>query len=339
MKWILDYLNSLSLPEAYGLTTIAVEMILIGVVVYTVLRFLHGTRGARLLQSIMVLTVVGFLVVTVLADRFRLDRLVVLYRPFVWTIFLTALVVFQPELRRGLMRLGETRWRRDRRTTIERIARPIATVCAKLSKNKIGALIAIERDIGLTGLVEQGVKLDARLSIELLDAIFYPGAALHDMGVIVQRGRVSAAGCPFPLGDAEGLDRSIGSRHRAAIGLSLDSDAVVVVVSEETGAISIAENGRLHRHIPPDALFGILKRHLARSPAMAQGWVEGPKPPPVAPRAAGGLSKHGVSGATVPTGGHNPPADAKSRASEGPSGGPPADEPNRGSRSAKAASA
>lgn len=282
MNKILDYLNSLSQPEAYGLTKIVIEMVVIGVVVYTVLRFLHETRGARLLRSIMVLTVVGFLVVNVLADILSLDRLKVLYPIFVRAILLTALIVFQPELRRGLMRLGETRWRRDRRTQIERVARPIAIACTKLSKNKIGALIAVERDIGLTGLIEQGIKLDARLSPEMLDAIFYPGGALHDLGVIVQRGRIAAASCPFPLGDAEGLDRSIGSRHRAAIGLSLDSDAVVVVVSEETGAIAIAENGRLHRHIPPDALVGILKRHLTRSRATSPAWVEAPQPPRIA---------------------------------------------------------
>lgn len=332
----MDYLDSLSLPETYGLTTIAVEMIIIGIVVYTVLRFLHGTRGARLLRSIMVLTVVGFLVVTVLADRFRLDRLEVLYRPFVWTIFLTALVVFQPELRRGLMRLGETRWRRERRSQIERIARPIATACTKLSKNKIGALIAIERDIGLTGLVEQGVKLDARLSAELLDSIFYPGGALHDLGVIVQRGRVAAAGCPFPLGDAEGLDRSIGSRHRAAIGLSLDSDAVVVVVSEETGSLSIAENGRLHRHIPPDALLGMLKRHLTRSPVMDKGWVEEPQPPRILPPTVAGSGKHGA--ATVAQANQGQAAEEKDRNVETPSGASSTGESNPGKRSPKTAS-
>ena len=175
------------------------------------------------------------------------------------------------------MRIGEPRWWRNRRSEIEHIAKPIAKACAKLSKNKIGALIAIERDIGLSGLIEQGVKLDARLSSELLDAIFYPGGALHDLGVIIQRGRVTAAGCPFPLGDAEGMDRSIGSRHRAAIGLSLDSDAIVVVVSEETGTISIAENGHLHREIPPEALSGMIRRYLSRTPA--KGWMAEPEPP------------------------------------------------------------
>jgi len=282
---IRDYLNSLLNPEVYGLSSILMEMLLIGTVVYLVLRFLQGTRGARLLQGVALILVVGFLLVNLIAEQFQLDRIIVLYRPFVWTIFLTTLVAFQPELRRGLMRLGETRWRRQaRRSELEQIARPIAKACARLSKNKIGALIAIERDVGLSGLIEQGVRLDARLSSELLETIFYPGSALHDLGVIVQRDRITAAGCPFPLGDAEGLDRSIGSRHRAAVGLSLDSDAVVVVVSEETGAIAIAENGRLHRNVPPDALLGMLRRYLGKQPAEPKGWVEEPEAPEIVVR-------------------------------------------------------
>jgi len=263
IRTITHYLRTLFDSEAYSPGEIAFEIALIGIVVYVVLRFLHGTRGARLLQGLLILLIGAFVVVNVLADWFHMERIAVLYRPFVWTVLLTTLVVFQPELRRGLMRLGETRWRRIRQSEIDRIARPISSACGQLSKNKIGALIAIERDIGLSGLIDQGVKVDAHLTQELLNTIFWPGSALHDLGVIIQRGRVAAAGCQFPLGDAEGVDRSIGSRHRAAIGLSLDSDAVVVVVSEETGSISIAERGRLYRHIPADALFGTLRRHLA----------------------------------------------------------------------------
>jgi diadenylate cyclase len=242
----------------------AIELALIGIIVYAVLRFLHGTRGARLLQGLITLLVVGFLVVRVVAETAGLDRISVLYEPFAWFVVLTTLVVFQPELRRGLMRLGETRFRRGRRSEIDAIARPVSTSCTWLSKNKIGALIAVEGQIGLSGLTDEGIRLDAKLTPELLNTIFWPGSALHDLGVVLQQGRIGAAGVQFPLGDAEGVDRSIGSRHRAAIGLSLESDAVVVVVSEETGAISIAERGHLYSHIPPDALFKTLRRHLSR---------------------------------------------------------------------------
>lgn len=265
MKSIINYLRTVWHSPEYAARTVLIEMLLIGLVVYVVLRFLQGTRGARLLQGLVSLVVVGLLVIKVLADQWGLERVQVLMQPFLWTVLLTTLVVFQPELRRGLMRLGETRWRRIRRSEIDRIARPIVTACGQLSKNKIGALIAIERDIGLSGLTEQGVWLDARLSPELLNTIFWPGSALHDLGVIVQHGRIAAAGCPFPLGDIEGMDRTIGSRHRAAIGLSLDSDAVIVVVSEETGSISIVERGELHRHIPAEDLLDELRRFLAHA--------------------------------------------------------------------------
>jgi diadenylate cyclase len=263
MKGILEYITSLFKSGSYRLEAVALEMLLIGVVVYVVLRFLHGTRGARLLQGMMTLIIGGFLVVHVLADQFGLERIAVLYQPFVWAVLITTLIVFQPELRRGLTRLGETRFRKPQATELDRVARPIVIACGQLSKNKIGALIAIEREIGLGATVDQGIKLDARLTPELINTIFWPGSALHDLGVVVQQGRIAAASCPFPLAEAEGIDRSMGSRHRAAVGLSLDSDAVVVVVSEETGAISIAERGKLYRHIPPDALLSTLKRHLA----------------------------------------------------------------------------
>jgi len=259
---IRGYLQSLFSSSGYNLFGVVLELLLIGIVVYAVLRFLHGTRGARLLQGLLILLIVGLLFLKVLVDQAGLDRIQQLYQPLAWTIFLTTLIVFQPELRRGLMRIGETRWRRQRASDIDRVARPIATACAQLSKNKIGALIAIERDIGLGGLTDEGVKLDARLSAELLNTIFWPGSALHDLGVVIQRRRVAAAGCQFPMADPEGLDRSVGSRHRAAVGLSLDSDAVVVVVSEETGTISVASGGRLVRHIAPDELLNTLRRYL-----------------------------------------------------------------------------
>lgn len=258
-----NYLRSIFSSDVYSPGQIILEMTLIGVVIYSVLRFLHGTRGARLLQGMMILVVGGFLVVNVLAEWFRLERLSVLYQPFLWSVLLATLVVFQPELRRGLMRLGETRWRRISQSEIDRVAMPVAMACTQLSKNKIGALIAIERDVGLGVIAEEGVRLDARLSPELLNTIFWPGSALHDLGVVIQNGRVVAAGCEFPLVDTDGVDRSMGSRHRAAIGLSLESDAVVVVVSEETGSISIAERGQLRQRIRPDDLYDAICHHLS----------------------------------------------------------------------------
>lgn len=266
------YLRTLA-SNAYDRPTIAIELLIIGTVIYAVLRFLHGTRGARLLQGLLVLLVIGFLGVKVMAERFGWDRILVLYQSFAWLVFLTSLVVFQPELRRGLMRLGEARWMRRWTTEeIDAMIAPIAAAAALLSKSKIGALVAIEREVPLGGIADNGVRLDARLSVDLLHTIFWPNSMLHDMGVVVQRGRVLAAGVQFPLAESGTLDRRLGSRHRAAVGVSAEYDALVIVVSEETGTISVADGGKLIRGVQPDELQRTLRDRFLRGQAR-RGWL------------------------------------------------------------------
>ncbi len=262
------YFQSL-LSDAYDRSTILVELFLIGVVVYVVLRFLHGTRGARLLRGLVVMLITGFLAIRVLAVRFDWARISILYQYFAWTVFLTILVVFQPELRRGLMRVGETGWLRRFSRRLDHSVGVIANAAVALSKSKIGALIAIEREVPLGSLAENGVRLDAELSVDLLHTIFWPNSALHDMGVVVSQGRILAARVQFPLAEAGTLDRRLGSRHRAAVGLSADSDALVIVVSEETGTISIAERAVLTQGIAPDALAQVLRERLLGAPLRA----------------------------------------------------------------------
>jgi len=251
--------------EAYNPWVIIAELLLIGAVVYIVLRFLEGTRGASVLQGVVALVIVGFLLIRVLAESLGLARIQVLYQYFVWGVFLTTLVVFQPELRRGLVRLGETRWLKPWLRTSEAAVEPIVAAVERLAARKIGALMAITREVGLRALVEKGVPIDARVSQELLETIFWPGSALHDMGVIIQDDRVLAASCQFPLSEAEVADRTLGSRHRSALGLSEESDALVIVVSEETGTISLAEAGVLVRGLTVEALRDRLHRELRRT--------------------------------------------------------------------------
>jgi len=238
----------------YGPVTVAIELLLIGLVIYVALRFLQGTRGLRLLEGLTVILVVAFLLVRVVAQYLHLERIKVLFSPLVYVVFFGSLVVFQPELRRALMRLGENRLFRHLMRTGESVIEPIVQSATYLSRNKIGALIAIERQVGLGSIIESGVRIDAQVSAELLNTIFWPGSALHDMGVVIQENAIAAAGCQFPLSESEQLDRRLGSRHRAAVGLTEDSDALVVVVSEETGAISLAVDGRLMRALTPQAL-------------------------------------------------------------------------------------
>ncbi|UCF32588.1 MAG: diadenylate cyclase CdaA, partial [Phycisphaerales bacterium] len=227
-----------------------------------ILRFLQGTRGARLVRAVVIILAVSFAIVRLLTVWYEFDRINVLYPYFILAVFLVSLVAFQTELRRMLLRLGEAGWLQSWSRSSARVIDPLVEAVARLSKKKIGALIAIERSTEMGALVESGVHLDAEVTTELLETIFWPGTALHDMGVIIQQGRVSAAGCQFPLAESGDVDRSLGSRHRAAIGMSQEVDAVVIVVSEETGTISVAIRGRLRRALTPDTLREVLATEL-----------------------------------------------------------------------------
>ncbi|UCG17156.1 MAG: diadenylate cyclase CdaA [Phycisphaerales bacterium] len=272
---------------AYDLFKVGLEMLLIAVVVYTTLRFLQGTRGARLMRAIGLIVVVSFLVVRLIAVKLELDRINYVYPYFLGAVFLITLIVFQTELRRGLLILGADWWSRAWAEDASRIVEPVVEAVASLSKKKVGALIAIERGVGMAGLAETGVQLDATVSADLLSAIYWPGSVLHDMGVIIRKGRIVAASCQFPLADSGDVDRSLGSRHRAAIGMSHESDALVIVVSEETGTISVAEHGRLRRSLTVDALRQILRTGLAPASGGLKRRLRkrAPAAPPAAPAA------------------------------------------------------
>ena len=236
------------------------EIALIAAVVYLVYRSLRGTRGARVVRGFIFALVTSFVVVRVLTEYLRMERLMTLYTTLVPAMAFLAVIVFQPELRRSLMRLGQNPLlrvflREGASAFVDRIVRSAAT----LSRNKVGAIIAVERDARLGGLIETGVELDSRLTSELLTTLFWPGSPLHDMGVVIRGGRIAAAGCEFPLARDAVMASNLGTRHRAAVGLSEETDAVVIVVSEETGTISLAEGGNLESPLTPDDL----RRRLA----------------------------------------------------------------------------
>ncbi|HNQ22300.1 MAG TPA: diadenylate cyclase CdaA [Phycisphaerae bacterium] len=254
-----------------------IELLLIGIVVFVVLRFLHGTRGARLVRAVLIILAVSFAVVRLVAERFAFDRINVLYPYFVLGVFLGSLVAFQAELRRLLMRVGEGGWFQWWTRPSGQVVEPLVTTVEWLATRKIGALIAIERTTQIGAVIESGIRLDARVSEELLETIFWPGTPLHDLGVIIRHDRVVAAGCQFPLAESGDVDRSLGSRHRAALGMSQEADAFVIVVSEETGTISVASRGRLRRGLTPEGLRDLLLAELA-VPRKAGDKPETPKP-------------------------------------------------------------
>ena len=241
------------------------EMLVLAVLFYYAILFFRGTRGAQVLLG-FVTAVVAMLVLTRI---FNLDTLNWLLQRLSVYLVIAFVVIFQPEIRRALAELGKQHvfatTMRERGVLDE-----IVQAISRLAANKIGALIAIEREIGTRAVQETGTRLDSIVTAELLATIFFPHTPLHDGGVIIEGDRVRAAGCVFPL---SGRDiGKTGTRHRAAVGLSEDSDALVIVVSEETGAISLAYKGRLIRGLDEERLRRILSSVLLRGAKTQSRW-------------------------------------------------------------------
>ena len=243
MEAITIYLQRVA---TYNPLVVATQLVLIGIVVWLVMRFLRGTRGAGLVKGAALLLAAVFIFIRLLPKTDEWKRIEFLYGNFLLFAFMAFVVAFQPELRRALISIGQARLFRNRHVEIEDMVDEIIHSLGFLSRNKIGAIVAMERSVGLGALIESGVQIDAVVTSDLLSTIFYPGSAMHDLGVIIHNQRVAAAGCQFPIAESEEVDASLGSRHRAALGLSNDSDAVVLVVSEETGRISLACEGQLY---------------------------------------------------------------------------------------------
>lgn len=254
----------------YPFWQVALELSVIWLIVYVIIRFVQGTRAAGALKGTLLLVVMTTLLIRVIGYAEAFQRLKFLYEHFVTLLAITLIVVFQPELRRGLIRLGETPLLRRSSPGNAGVPDAIADACGYLSKAKFGAIIVLERENPLKGLTEGGTLIHGRASARLLQTIFFPGSALHDLAVVVRAGEIVSAGVQLPLADPEEMpDATLGSRHRAAVGLSKECDALVVVVSEETGAISIAERGRLDRPFTADTLRTELARRLKSTGALA----------------------------------------------------------------------
>ena len=233
----------------YGLWVVP-ELVFIGLVVYWVVDFLEGTRGERLFRAVIFILIAGFLILKLLVGQFPLERLQYLYNGFLIGVLIIAVTAFQPEVRRALMRIGQSRlWSSTSQKLSQTVEELVAAVTA-LSEARIGAIIVIENRVALGEFLETGVRVDARVTSELLKTIFQPGTALHDMAAVIRGDRIVAARVQLPLAEDGGIGgSSLGSRHRAAIGITTGSDATCLVVSEETGIISVAENGKLTRNM------------------------------------------------------------------------------------------
>jgi diadenylate cyclase len=238
----------LLIDDARPLLELSIDILILWILVYIALRFLRGSRGLGILRGLLIILILvglgSFAIQEILG--IRLNVLSVISTTSLPYLFMSLVIVFQPEIRRGFTRLGENPLIRllSRTSGEVTVFNEIAQAAERMSRRRIGALVAIERTTGLRVIGERGTPLNARLDASLLEAIFHPGGPLHDGGVIVSGDRITAAGCVFPLTESA-VARELGTRHQAAIGLTEESDALAVVVSEETGRVSIAVRGKL----------------------------------------------------------------------------------------------
>ncbi|MFP6903620.1 MAG: diadenylate cyclase CdaA [Verrucomicrobiota bacterium] len=247
------------IPMLTEAQTRVLEILILWSFLYYLLRLLRGTRGAAVMTGLIVF-MVTLLAITQLLNLYTLSWL---FRQFSVYLGIAFIIIFQPEIRRALAELGRQNVfssHASQKNLIDDVVQAVTI----LSDGKIGALVCIERKIGTRPIQETGVRLDSEVSSELLSSIFFPRTPLHDGGVIIHGNRIVSAGCVFPLSQNRQSGRSLGTRHRAALGITEDTDAVVVVVSEETGNISFAYRGRLSRGLEPEKLRRLLTSILSR---------------------------------------------------------------------------
>lgn len=248
--------------DILDLLTKAVDILLVWYVIYKLFMIVKGTKAVQLLKGILVIAIV-----TWLSDLLQLRTLnwmmeqVLLY----WGV-LAIIIIFQPELRRALEHLGRGRFFsrsvNKEEEEQEKIVESIVKATDYMAKRRIGCLISIERETGMEDYIETGIPLNARITSELLINIFIPNTPLHDGAVIIQKDTITAAACYLPLSESPFISKELGTRHRAAVGISEVTDSLTVVVSEETGSISLAKNGELHRDLTLELFREMLKKEL-----------------------------------------------------------------------------
>lgn len=247
-----------------------VDILVVAMVLFKSHKMIKDTKAASLLKGLVVL-----ILASITSKVFELRVINWLLQTSMTVILIALPVVFQPELRRALEQIGRGRFFAKKDLELQGLAdllNGIVDAAATMARHKIGALIAIERETGLLDYTESGVLIDGLVSKEILINIFVPNTPLHDGAIIIKKNRVLAAACLLPLTEDKSLSKELGTRHRAAIGLSEQTDALIVVVSEETGAISVAEGGKLKRHLTASELKELLQPII--TPEQTWTWRE-----------------------------------------------------------------
>ncbi|MCI6729787.1 MAG: diadenylate cyclase CdaA [Clostridiales bacterium] len=240
-----------------------IDIVLVALLVYKVIQMIRSTSTARIAKAVVLILLLSWA-----TGLFELHVLNYLMSRVLDLGLIALLVLFQPELRRGVEKMGGASLReiispRERNKEINDVISQTVSACEAMSRERVGALMVFERSSRLDEYFKTGTIIDGRVSDQLIRNIFFPKAALHDGAMVVRDGRVTAAGCVLPLSGNQQLSADLGTRHRAGVGISEVSDAVVVIVSEETGTISVAVGGMLKRHLAPQTLERLLLNELA----------------------------------------------------------------------------
>lgn len=258
MSFLENIITSLMLIRVTDIIDIAI----IAFVIYKLFSLLRNTRAEQVLKGLIFV-----LFFASIADMLNLNTVSWVMNQFLTVALVFIIVVFQPELRSALERLGRGRslFSSEKIQRDERSIDELVSAMSSLSRQKIGALVVLEREVGLSDIIESGTKLDSDISSELLINIFIPNTPLHDGAVIIRKNTIAAAACYLPLSSSNTIAKELGTRHRAAIGISEKSDCLVVIVSEETGNISVAENGKINRYFDEESLRIRLKNELVNT--------------------------------------------------------------------------
>ena len=265
------WIKLVSLIYSYDFIIDTIDILIVAFLVYKLIKFLRESRALHVVKGVILVLVAYFIIKTL-----DMQASTYLFEMLMSSFILVLVILFAPELRHALESVGRSRFsvlrmlgfnnrntasqNRQRKAVLE-----ICKACNEMSEKKIGALIVIEREIALNEVISTGVKIDADVSKELIGSIFFPNSPLHDGAVIIRDGRVCAAGCILPLTQNTNISSDLGTRHRASIGVSEQSDAVVVVVSEETGQISVVYKGNLLRDVSDGVLIEYLTSYFAPS--------------------------------------------------------------------------
>lgn len=235
-----------------------IDFLLVTFLVYRILLLIKGTRAAAMLTGLFIISVCY-----VVASQVQLKTLSWVLYQFLSSIIIILIVIFQDDIRRGLTKVGlGSIFKRQKEFSMDKTIDDLTLVATRLARDKVGALIVIQRKVGLEDFIEDAVPLDSLVNRKLILAIFDKNCALHDGALIIEGDRIKAAGCVLPLSYNPDLDPNLGTRHRASLGISEKSDAVVIVVSEETGGISVCRDGKLNRNLDSVMLRECLQHFL-----------------------------------------------------------------------------